>query len=447
MLLGGLLLGYVFFDRGFAHFGFAPLFVGEIVFAILLLTALITRSNMRFLITPAGCALLAFLFWCFSILLFNRGGTWLNSIRDSVIWGYGIYAILVASLLLRARAIETSLDWYSRWMPWFAVWAAPAFVLQLPLENFMPALPGSDVKIVSLKAGDFAVHLAGALTFLMLGLHRIYPRQAGRWSLFKEAVCYSGVILGIIACGSRNRGGLMSVLLAFVVVTVFRPNNRFTRLILPIAIVASFLMIFDVSIPTGGGREISLNQIADNVQSVFVKSDKNLLAGTVDWRLKWWNAILDDTLFGDRFWSGLGFGSDIAKRYGFADDTGNRSPHNGHITILARAGAPAAALWLVFILTLFAVLTRSYFTALASNQVLAAKLDLWVMAYMSAMLVNMSFDVYLEGPQGGIWFWCLAGFGIALSYSQRVNARARSSQATRGVRMAQSSPAMTRRSR
>jgi hypothetical protein len=25
----------------------------------------------------------------------------------------------------------------------------------------------------------------------------------------------------------------------------------------------------------------------------------------------------------------------------------------------------------------------------------------------------MSFDVYIEGPVGGIWFWTLIGFGVA----------------------------------
>ena len=43
------------------------------------------------------------------------------------------------------------------------------------------------------------------------------------------------------------------------------------------------------------------------------------------------------------------------------------------------------------------------------------------MAYFTAFLVNMSFDVYLEGPQGGIWFWCLIGYAIALTRAQRMN--------------------------
>ena len=30
-------------------------------------------------------------------------------------------------------------------------------------------------------------------------------------------------------------------------------------------------------------------------------------------------------------------------------------------------------------------------------------------------MINGSFDVYLEGPQGGIWFWSIIGFGIAVT--------------------------------
>ena len=45
--------------------------------------------------------------------------------------------------------------------------------------------------------------------------------------------------------------------------------------------------------------------------------------------------------------------------------------------------------------------------------------NLWILAYWTALLVNGSFDVYLEGPQGGIWFWCIFGLGIAAVEAQR----------------------------
>jgi hypothetical protein len=39
-------------------------------------------------------------------------------------------------------------------------------------------------------------------------------------------------------------------------------------------------------------------------------------------------------------------------------------------------------------------------------------------------LVDMTFSVTIEGPQGGIWFWCLFGFGIVLLETQRLQQRA-----------------------
>jgi hypothetical protein len=33
--------------------------------------------------------------------------------------------------------------------------------------------------------------------------------------------------------------------------------------------------------------------------------------------------------------------------------------------------------------------------------------------------VNGGFDVFLEGPQGGIWFWSIMGFGMAALITQR----------------------------
>lgn len=47
----------------------------------------------------------------------------------------------------------------------------------------------------------------------------------------------------------------------------------------------------------------------------------------------------------------------------------------------------------------------------------------WLLAYWTALMVNASLDVYLEGPQGGIWSWSLVGFVIALTQLQRVERR------------------------
>jgi hypothetical protein len=48
-----------------------------------------------------------------------------------------------------------------------------------------------------------------------------------------------------------------------------------------------------------------------------------------------------------------------------------------------------------------------------------ARVDLWILSYWCACLVNAAFDVFLEGPQGGIWFWSIVGLGIAVLELQR----------------------------
>jgi hypothetical protein len=37
-----------------------------------------------------------------------------------------------------------------------------------------------------------------------------------------------------------------------------------------------------------------------------------------------------------------------------------------------------------------------------------------LMVWWLAAMANTSFDPYLEGPQGGIWFWCVFGLGLVV---------------------------------
>ena len=423
-----LLLGYIFFDKSFAYIGIWPLYIGEIILATTLFTTLITGINIQVFRSPITRALLAYILWQVIIFIFFRTTNLIDALRDSVIWYYAIFAILVASWILRLGTIEQCLNWYGRWLPWFAIWAAPAFLISDHFRFSFPQIPGTDVTIFQIKSGDFAVHLAGITAFILLGLHRVYPRQKiylqqiKNWFVFKDILCSVGVLLGLLATGSRNRGGLVSILLAIFIVTIFRPNNRLSRLALPIVVIMTLLIALDINIPTGGGRDVSLNQILTNLESVIGEGGGENLTGTVNWRKEWWSKIIDDIFSTDKFWHGVGYGESLAAPYGFSDNTGNRSPHNAFITILARSGVPGVFLWVCLIITTYFMLLRGYVGALRNNQQTQAKLNLWIMAYLAAFLMDMSVDVYLEGPQGGITFWCLMGFTIALTYTQKLNA-------------------------
>jgi hypothetical protein len=125
--------------------------------------------------------------------------------------------------------------------------------------------------------------------------------------------------------------------------------------------------------------------------------------------------IIDDTLHGTNFWAGRGFGLNLAEADGFAgaeSGTPLRSPHNGHMTLLARAGVPGLVLWWFLLVCWGAMLLRAMWVARGRRHERWANMFMWVLCYAASIVINGTFDVALEGPVQGIWFWCLFGFGI-----------------------------------
>ena len=165
-LMGVLLLGYAFLDKGFAYLGYAPVYVGELVFAMGLFVLLLGGLSSAFLRSPITWAILAYCAWGALITLPDVGVTGLQALRNSVVWTYSAFALLVAGALLRLGSVERSLDWYGRWLPWFIVWAPVGFVFHGMYVGSFPLVPGSNVELIHLKSGDLAVHLAGAMAFL-----------------------------------------------------------------------------------------------------------------------------------------------------------------------------------------------------------------------------------------------------------------------------------------
>jgi hypothetical protein len=163
-------------------------------------------------------------------------------------------------------------------------------------------------------------------------------------------------------------------------------------------------------------RSLSARQLADNVASIFGQSGRQT-EDTKQWRLDWWNIIVDDTVYGPHFWTGRGFGLNLADADGFRDGDhpdapALRSPHNVHMTLLARAGVPGAVLWVSLTVSWFWMLLVALLTARRRGQIEWAGLFLFIGSYVMAALINATFDVALEGPMQGVWFWSLLGLGI-----------------------------------
>src|SRR4030095_13976583 len=136
-------------------------------------------------------------------------------------------------------------------------------------------------------------------------------------------------------------------------------------------------------------------------------------------RLAWWKEIAAYTLHGDYFWTGKGFGVNLADDDGFQvmEDHSLRSPHNASLMLLARAGVPGLTIWLVVQLGWALLISSALLRSVRTGEYEWSGLFLFLLAYWLAFMINGMFDVFLEGPMGGIWFWSLYGIGLAARHA------------------------------
>jgi hypothetical protein len=431
-ILGILLIGYAFLGRGFAYLGVPPLFVGEMAFSLGLLAAAVgdgVRSGLR---SPLSWLLIAFASWG-AVRTVPYWATYgLDALRDGVVWGYAAFALLVASFLPNSGWLSSLPERYGRWLPWFLVWMPVGDVLERVAGDVLPRVPGGDERLSFIKPGDAAVHLGGAAVFLLLGLHQFSRRQLKARSWLKEWMLWMAWLVGFVVVASSSRSGLLAILAAVGVLLVLRPLSKWGKVALIAGILTTVFFALNIEIDLGRMRKVSPQQILMNLESIAGNTSPGYLEGSKTWRLNWWKDIVDYTVFGEYFWAGKGFGINLADADGFQVGHGGllRSPHNGHLTILARAGVPGLILW-VFLQGAFAVsLLQAYGRARRAGREWWACVNLWILAYWTAFMVNTVFDVFLEGPQGGIWFWSLFGFGLAALEVQRSQRNQGSTQLT-----------------
>jgi hypothetical protein len=83
------------------------------------------------------------------------------------------------------------------------------------------------------------------------------------------------------------------------------------------------------------------------------------------------------------------------------------------MTILARGGVPALVLWITALGTWFGGVTCQLLEARRLRDDWWASVLAFLLVYWTAILFASSFDVVLEGPVMGIWFWTIHGVGLA----------------------------------
>jgi len=413
------LAAYAISGKGFAYLGVSPLFVTEIVLLLGLLTMLQTRAiiasflNLPAMILTALMALALF----HTIPFVPVHGV--DALRDSVLVMYALFAFMVSSLVLQKPQRIVEAVGFLRWFTGVIVVIGPAIyalnnfpVLFLP--NIAPGVP-----ILAVRAGELGVHLCGCALLALVGLRT----TSWRW--------LAALFAGILLVASQNRGGLLAILIPVVLVLPF------TR-IWGKALMAGFagLMVLgvayavDLEMPsrapvdrTLGERPLGARQAVDNILSLVLPAENRQLDDTKAFRLMWWQDILGYTVHGPLFWTGKGFGVNLAVDDGHVvgspDFAPLRSPHNSHMNILARTGVPGAALWVAFLASWLLTIMACARTARANGDEYWGNLLLFIAGYWVSNLINASFDVALEAPMLGVWFWCQTGFGLAVVATYR----------------------------
>jgi hypothetical protein len=411
LLLLGVLAGYALMGKGFAYLGAPPIFVGEVT--LLLGTIVFLRTGLLFacLTTFPGLVLATMMAWTlFRTLPFIRPQGF-DALRDSVIIMYGAFSFIVITLLLEdGRRLGQLVQHYARFLKFFVPAVPILFGISQHMKDWLPNVPGTEVPILLLGSGEVSVHLAGAAVFALVGFYR------------PTALWIASLVAVVLMASALNRGGMLAFVIPVVLAAVLDGKVRSL-----VKVVIAGLMIFSAAYAiemslkgdrvatTQMQRELQPSQFVENAGSIFGHSD-NKLEGSRRWRLEWWQLIMEDTLYGGpHFWSGRGFGLNLAVEDGFGggrEANPLRSPHNAHMTVLARGGVPSLALWILFLVSWFGTMSGAFLDARRRREQTWAGLFLFISCYAMACVINATFDVALEGPMQGIWFWCLIGIGI-----------------------------------
>lgn len=421
LLLALTLASYAILGKGFAYLGVPPLYMGEIMFLLGLAAALRSGCLPAAVATIPGLLLLALLGLVGAACARDFGRYGMETLRDSVIVVYGVYAFITAALLLeKPGRIELVIGYFRRFTTWFLFAAPVLLVLSFFLSSKLPALvTGSPFFFV--RPGEAAVHLAGAVAFSLLGFRRETPATS------LMMVTAAGMVI------AQSRGGMMALVVPTMLASLFaKDRKQILRLLMLLVVVGSAGALAAANFRGFQGRSIDLGQVVANVTSIFGYSDTGNLDGTKAFRLRWWSEIVNYTFHGDQFWTGKGFGINLAQSDGFVVGTENvgagplRSPHNGHMTILARAGVPGLALWAALLVAWFAMLGRNALGAFRAGEQAWGRFFIFIGCYALSVIIDASFDVALEGPMIGIWFWVVIGLGMGTSMVYRARYPGRS---------------------
>ena len=387
-----VLLLYVFFNKGVAYS-----YMAEIILVVGIFILFINR--IKFEIGLDRRQILIGIFIIISFLFIITGVFKyfiLNVLRDSLAFQYAWLAFIIYFLKNEYDFIWQKLILIYKWVP--LVLFLNFFLFYFVFLYLPPINIFGNQNIIIYKNGDKSVHLLIS-TILMF----LYTNQYSRKWLVANTIL---IVINFLILLAFTRSGSVAYILALFSFFFFSKekilNESLRKLLKYVPIIMVIGMGLFVAIDIQGdaqGRTISLSQITDNFSSIVSTNiDGNLTQNKV-WRLIWWAKLVNESFTLQHFFVGKGLGMSLAGNDILNTDDNLRSPHNFHLTILARFGYIVFITWIIWLVSLF----KPLFTRKLAGKTLA------ITSILLAFIINGSFDVFFEGPMGAFPFWTFVG--------------------------------------
>jgi hypothetical protein len=387
-----VLLLYVFFNKGVAYS-----YMAEILLVAGIFILFINRKHFEISLDKKQIIVSIFILFSFLYILFGVFQySVLNVLRDSLAFQYAWFAFIIYFFKNEYDFIWQKIIQIYKWVPLviFLNFFLFYFIfLYLPPINIF-----GNQNIIIYKNGDKSVHLLIS-TILMF----LYTNQYSRkWEVSNTIL----IVINFLILLAFTRSGSVAYILALFSFFFFSKekimNESIRKLLKFVPIIMVIGMGLFVAIDIQGdaqGRTISLSQITDNFSSIISTNIDGNLAENKVWRLVWWAKLVNESFTLQHFFVGKGLGMSLAGNDILNTDDNLRSPHNFHLTILARFGYFVFITWLIWLASLF----KPLFTRKLTGKTLA------ITSILLAFIINGSFDVFFEGPMGAFPFWTFVG--------------------------------------
>jgi hypothetical protein len=387
-----ILLLYIFFNKGVAYSYMAEILLVAGIFILFINRKQFEIGLDRKQILVGIFILTSFIFMIVGVFHYSI----LNVMRDSLAFQYAWFAFIIYFFKNEYDFIWEKIIQIYKWAP--GVIFLNFFLFYFVFLYLPPINIFGNQNIIIYKNGDKSVHLLIS-TILMF----LYTDKYSRKWLIANTIL---IVINFLILLAFTRSGSVAYILALFSFFFFSKekilNESVRKLLKFVPIIMVIGMGLFVSIDIQGdaqGRTISLSQITDNFSSIVSTNIDGNLAENKVWRLIWWAKLVNESFTLQHFFVGKGLGMSLAGNDILNTDDNLRSPHNFHLTILARFGYFVFIAWIIWLVSLF----KPLFTRKLAGKTLA------ITSILLAFIINGSFDVFFEGPMGAFPFWTFVG--------------------------------------